>query len=89
MTTHLQNDPNSALAKELHGARWSTEAQLMAFALDALHLGNWQRAGKRTAPKPKPIPRPWEKPKTTSLGSKPIPISQFDSWWESHKPKRR
>lgn len=46
-------------------------------------MANWQRAGRKTAPKPKPIPRPWEKPKTTTLGKEPIPISQFNDWWDS------
>lgn len=86
---HVQADPKSALTTELHGPTWSIEAQLMAVAVDLLGIANWQRAGRRSAPKPKRIPRPWEKPKTTALGKGAIPISEFDDWWESKSTKRR
>lgn len=84
---HIQTDPRSALAKELHDDAWSIEAQLLATIADSLGIANWQRMGKKHAPKPKPIPRPWEKPKSTSLGSAPIPIAQFDDWWDSQSSK--
>lgn len=86
---HVQADSKSALATELHGPTWSIEAQLMAMAVDTLGIGNWQRAGRKSAPKPKRIPRPWEKPKVTSLGKDAIPISKFNDWWESKSTKRR
>lgn len=76
------------LALELHGPVWSVEAQLMAEATDALNMANWQRGGRRSAPKPKPIPRPWLKPKHTTLGSDPIPISQFNDWWDKPRGKK-
>lgn len=85
----VQAEPSSALAKELHGPAWSIEAQLMAMVADHLAFANWQRAGRKSAPKPKRIPRPWEKPKSTVLGKGAIPLSQFTDWWDSHKPKRR
>ena len=40
-----------------HDAGWSVEAQLMAFAVDALNGANWQRSGGKGS-KPKPIDRP-------------------------------
>lgn len=86
---YVQTEPNSALARELHGPTWSIEAQLMAIVADTVAVANWQRAGKKSAPKPKRIPRPWEKPKSTVLGKGAIPIGQFKDWWDSHKPKRR
>jgi len=82
-------DHTSALATALHGQSWSIEAQLTAIAADALHIANWQRAGRRSAPKPKRIPRPWEKPKTTTLGKGAIPISMFNDWWDSKRTKRQ
>ncbi|QDP45032.1 tail assembly chaperone [Microbacterium phage SanaSana] len=85
---HLQRDPESALALELHGPSWSVEAQLLATIADNLAWANWQRAGKKHAPKPTPIPRPWDKPKSTALGSDPIPISEFDDWWNSAGAKK-
>lgn len=84
----VQAEPSSALAKELHGPAWSIEAQLTAIVADHLAVANWQRAGRKSAPKPKRIPRPWEKPKSTILGKGAIPISQFTDWWDSRKSKR-
>lgn len=50
----------SALARTLLGeaAGWGVEAHLLATAVDALAAGNWQRSGKKGAPRPKPVPRP-------------------------------
>lgn len=89
MVTHLQADSNSALSEELNGPSWSVESQLLAVAADSLAVANWQRAGRRSAPKPKRIPRPWEKPKTQALGSGAIPISSFNDWWDSKRAKRK
>lgn len=86
---HVQVDPHSALATELHGPAWTIEAQLLATIVDILGIANWQRAGRKSAPKPKRLPRPWEKPKSTSLGKDAIPISSFNDWWESRGAKRR
>ena len=85
---HLQNDPSTALSTELHGVRWSIEAQLTAVVADHLAFANWQRAGRRSAQKPKRIPRPWEKPKATSLGEGAIPIANFNDWWDSQSTKK-
>lgn len=84
LSRRLQTDVSSALATELHGRVWSIEAQLLADLIDLTALGNWQRQGKKHAKKPKPIDRPWRKSKAQKLGSMPIPISQFDDWWDSH-----
>jgi hypothetical protein len=86
---YVQQDPSSALSKELHGPSWSVEAQLIALAADHLAMGNWQRAGRKSAPKPKRIPRPWEKPKTTALGKGAIPVSQFKDWWDAKANERK
>jgi len=85
----VQLDSKSALSNEVHGPSWSIEAQLLAIIADALGMANWQRAGRKSAPKPKRIPRPWEKPKSTNLGKDAIPISKFNDWWDSKSAKRR
>ncbi|WNO28729.1 tail assembly chaperone [Microbacterium phage FlameThrower] len=85
---HVQQETNSALARELHGPAWSVEGQLMAIVADHLAVANWQRAGRKSAPKPQRIPRPWEKPKTTVLGKGAIPLTAFADWWDSRKSKR-
>jgi len=89
MVTHLQRDPHSALSVELHGVHWSIEAQLTAVVADQLAIANWQRAGKKHAPRPKPIARPWDKPKTQALGRDAIPIAAFDDWWDAKAAQSR
>lgn len=67
----------------MHGARWGVAEQLLAMVADSLAQGNWQRAGKKSAPRPKPIPRPWQKQKTQTLGRDAIPVAEFDGWWDA------
>lgn len=81
-----RSGPGSALARELQPelSAWASGlvlADLLAHAVDLLAGGNWQRAGKKTAPKPKPIPRPGRKSEAQKYGSKPIPVKDFDDWW--------
>lgn len=87
MVRRFQRDPETATARAMHGEHWSVTDQLLAVIADLLQVGNWQRAGKKSAPKPKPIQRPWERPKNHRLGSKPIPISKFSDWWESKRKR--
>jgi hypothetical protein len=39
-------------------AGWGLVEHLLAAAVDALNGANWQRAGRRGAPRPKPVQRP-------------------------------
>jgi hypothetical protein len=85
-----QSGPSSALMRALQPERaaWASGmvlADLLAHAVDLLAGGNWQRAGKKNAPKPKPIPRPGTKSETTKYGSEPIPVKDFDNWWNGAK----
>lgn len=81
-----QTEHNSALGEIVRGHKmWSIEAQLMAVVADSVAIANWQRAGRKTAPKPKPIPRPWEKPKSQSFGKDPVKVRDFNTWWDSGK----
>jgi hypothetical protein len=63
-------------------AQWSLTDYLLAGIFDLIAVGNWQRAGKKNAPRPKPLPRPGDTSKGRKFGSKPIPIKDFTSWWE-------
>lgn len=83
ITRHLPR--TSALRRALADGEepWQITDYLLALAVDALHGGNWQRAGKASAPKPKSIPRPGEQPTGSQYGSAPIPVAQFDSWWDN------
>lgn len=64
-------------------ANGEVTAQLLALIGDMLAEANWQRAGRKTAPHPKPIKRPGVDDGTQSFGKEPIPISKFNDWWES------
>ncbi|MDI3330128.1 MAG: hypothetical protein QJR09_05245 [Micrococcus sp.] len=75
---HRSVDPEAAA-----WASGEINAWLFAAAVDLLAHGNWQRQGKRNARKPEPVPRPGEKSKGAVFGADPIPVSEFDAWWES------
>lgn len=77
-----QKLPGTALCTAINGEHWSTTDQLLAELIDRVSIGNWQRAGKQHAPKPKRFPRPWEKAKAKRFGSKPIALSKFKDWWD-------
>lgn len=85
LVRRLQVEPGTATREAVHGNVWSVTDQLLANLVDAVNLGNWQRGGKRSAPKPKRTPRPWEKAKSKRIGADPIPISKFRSWWDSKR----
>lgn len=90
LTRKWEATPGFALCESVHGVEyWPTTDQLLAEIADALNAANWQRAGKSSAPKPKRIPRPWEKAKSRRLGSDPIPLSKFHDWWEGVGRRRK
>lgn len=55
----------SATSQALHGDAvvWTSTDHLLAAAVDALNIANWQRTGKKQN-RPKPIPRPGVEDKT-------------------------
>lgn len=84
----MQSPPTSALVRAIQPERaaWAAglvTADLLALVADLLAVANWQRQGKRNAQRPKPITRPGDKPSASSWGAEPIPIRDFDSWWEN------
>jgi hypothetical protein len=88
LVRQLQGSTDSELAAAILGYHpWSVEAQLLAIIADTEAMGNWQRAGKKNAPKPKPIERPWLKSKGQTLGKNPIPVASFDAWWDAKSAK--
>ena len=88
LVRRLQVEPGSALRDAVHGQVWPVGDQLLANLLDAVNFGNWQRVNKKSAPKPKRTPRPWETTKAQRIGADPIPISQFHDWWDAQSPRR-
>lgn len=59
-----QSPATSALTRAVVGpevAAWNAgvvTADLLAVVVDALQIANWQRAGKKAGPRPKPLKRP-------------------------------
>lgn len=89
MIRRFQQTPASATCRAMHGERWELTDQLLATVVDVLQVANWQRQGKKNAPRPKRLKRPWEKNNSQNLGSEPIPMSKFASWWNSKRKKER
>jgi hypothetical protein len=78
-----QKTPANAVAASLSGAEvpsWSE--QVLATLVDQLQAVNFNlRRGK--GQRPKRMQRWWEKRKQQRFGRDPIPMSQFDDWWET------
>lgn len=82
-----QTLPGTATCAAVQGKEhWIQTDVLLAELVDLIASGNWQRGGNKHAPKPKRFPRPWEKANAQKLGADPIPISEFDNWWNSNTP---
>lgn len=84
-------DASSALVREIHpdAAEWrGTESvqSILADIYDAIAGFQWSFAAAHREHgkprKPKPYPRPGQKRKGASVGRDPIPISEFDEWWD-------
>ena len=83
---HLDQD--SALAHEIDGSgarAWSSRIKtnsLLADLFDSIRLFNFSFAEKGST-QPKPYPRPWAEDNTERFGKDPIPIADFDDWWNA------
>ena len=81
--------PDSALARSRGvDATWTRDQMLLAQICDLLADANWMSVCKgmkrsKWPKRPKPIPRPGVKGKGNEkhIGSKPIPVSEFDKWY--------
>jgi hypothetical protein len=67
-------------------ADWGYPEELLARLIEATQEGNWQRAGRAHAPRPRPLQRPWEvAPKTVQkFGRKEtaVTIEEFHKLWD-------
>ena len=82
---------DSALYRSMHPKEWQFERMTPYVLADLYDLVAVLRAeygaahtkGGKVKP-PKPYPRPgFKDPNEKKIGKDPIPISQFDEWWES------
>lgn len=57
--------------------------------LDATNVANWQRAGKRTAPKPKPVQRPGLRQTGRHVGRRGsgMSMAEFDAAYQQARAK--
>lgn len=89
-------DQGSALWREMHEDEakylpWldgSLVAPMIADLYDVMAMNLWvsaNRGAKHRKRKPKPYPRPWSSSRgeTRHIGKDPIPIADFEEWWES------
>jgi hypothetical protein len=78
--------PRSVLTQARQGHHWTPETYILADIFDTLAVANWQRSSSKKNPQPKPkrYPRPGDKPEVQVIGKDPIPISEFDAWWDSN-----
>jgi hypothetical protein len=70
-------------------AVWGPSEQLLAAAVDALNVANWQRQSihsKRRSAPPEPIARPGVKPQpgTTRLGGRAVSAEEFERMRAGH-----
>jgi hypothetical protein len=78
---HWADPDTSAVARLLRGpeAGWRHIEELLATILEVLMEANWQRAGKKNAPHPKPITRPGKEPEGVQhFGKEPMSINEFE-----------
>lgn len=76
---------DSAIGRSIGGAtsEWGVTEHLLALLVDAVVIGNWQRQGNPHAPRPHPLSRPGAPKQGTHLGKEPIPVGDFEEWWNS------
>lgn len=84
----------SALHREVVGDDyvWGLPEQLIAAVVDAVQVGNWQRAAqgsKRKPPKPKPIQRPGTRTATRKVAAQALPLSQAQRIFKRHARRVR
>lgn len=88
----VQHSPRESAIARAVGAEeavWSLTDHLLATVIDVLNIANWQREnagrprGKSPTRRPKRIPRPGVEGEHKTVGSEPIPIKDFEAWWDA------
>jgi hypothetical protein len=78
-----------AAMADLKPGDWTLAEHLAAIQVDLLAGGNWQRAGKRGAPKPKPISPLAQRGRTQHTGGTSLPQEQVLALLAARGPARR
>lgn len=79
----LHLPPDSASVRVTNPDQWDRQEHLLAGIYDLLAAANWQRSGKKSAPRPKQLPRPGVKPPgvTKRFGTASMSIDE----WRNHR----
>lgn len=86
-------DAGSELVSELspENAHWQGDSRIAMLLADVFDQLSWLRyefacantpKGKSRPKRPRPYPRPGVKAQDESVGRRPIPVSEFDAWWD-------
>lgn len=81
LLTHLPRESATMQAVLGPVAMWGHEHHLLADIVDVLQAANWQRIGKRSAPRPKPVSRPGVTPQGTKRhgGKRSFEMDELDA----------
>lgn len=64
-------------------AEWDVKTEILAVLSDQISMLMYGLSGAKGA-KPKQLPRPYGRENTNVFGADPIPISEFDDWWDEN-----
>ncbi|MFD8618262.1 hypothetical protein [Streptomyces sp. NPDC059513] len=81
-TIVLQSPRSSALYRAMNPDEyaWGIEEQLLAAAVDALNVANWQRGQGKKKDFPAPIPRPGVEAPDNKFGKEALPMDEMTDW---------
>lgn len=85
MAVYLPRDSATmlAVAPKQEAELWGVAEYLLAQVVDLLAGANWQRAGKKSAPKPKPVNRPTVAKANAEQSDKGFDsVDEFRAWYE-------
>ncbi len=71
--------PESATHTALLGPQWTRTDHLLATVVDVLAIANWQRQGKKGAPRPKPVRRPGVGPQEERFGGEAMSTDEVEA----------
>ena len=85
-SNHLPIDSATHRALKPDESKFSTDLQHSAILADIFDVVSgfayaFSKAYGGKGQKPKQYPRPWANESAQKIGSKPIPISEFDAWY--------
>lgn len=89
-TAELSKEWSSDAAEQAAWLDGSLVAPMLASLIDAINFGRWEYAAsvsKHKPKRPKAVKTPWRDGGTEGrkLGSDPIPISEFEDWWNGRR----